>query len=87
MVHSEGLIEYFHGEDTIKIFEKHVELCKKGEYIIIFVLYISSKCRLVRSILEFLNQWIYLNEISYTKEELYRMLKSFNLKVVKRCVT
>jgi len=83
IVHSEGLIEHFQGEERVKIFEKHVELCKKRGYIIIFVPYMSLKYRVIRSTLEFLNQWIYYDEVPYTKEELYRMLKSFNLKVVK----
>jgi len=83
IVHSEGLIEHFHGEERIKIFEKHVELCKKGGYIIIFVPYMSLKYRLIRSTLEFINQWIYYDEVPYTKEELYNMLKTFNLKIIK----
>jgi len=43
----------------------------------------SLKYKLVRSTLEFLNQWIYYDEVPYTKEELYNMLKTFNLKVIK----
>jgi ubiquinone/menaquinone biosynthesis C-methylase UbiE len=81
IVHSEGLIEHFYGKKRIEIFKKHVDFCKKGGIIIIFVPYKCIHYNLSRKILEKLNMWMW-NEKPFSREELRILSRQFNLKIL-----
>ncbi len=77
IVHSEGLIEHFYGSERLAIFKKHIDFCKKGGFIIIFVPYKSIKYDFFRWLVTKLGKWIW-DEEPLSKEELHVMSKQLN---------
>lgn len=82
IVHSEGLIEHFYGKNRLEVFGKHVEFCKEGGFIIIFVPYKSIQYNLFKWFCKKFNKWIW-DEEAFSKQELYGLCKHFNLQILK----
>jgi 2-polyprenyl-3-methyl-5-hydroxy-6-metoxy-1,4-benzoquinol methylase len=82
IVHSEGLNEHFYGDDRMAIFKKHVDLCKKEGFIIIFVPYESVQYTLFKWCYLGLNKWVY-DEEPFSKQELHELCEQFGLKIQK----
>jgi ubiquinone/menaquinone biosynthesis C-methylase UbiE len=83
LVHSEGLIEHFFGEDRASVFKKHVDFCKDNGFVIIFVPCHNLRYALFKKAYEkIIGEWIY-DEQEYTKEELRGLCRQFNLRILK----
>ena len=82
VVHSEGLVEHFYGKDRLAVFKKHIDLCKKGGLIIVFVPYKSIQYALFRSLYKRFSKWIW-DEKPFSRKELHELCEHFNLEVLK----
>ena len=86
VVHSEGLIEHFYGDNRIAVFKKHVELCKENGLIVIFVPHTGFRYRLFRRIGEKLGDWIY-DEEPLSRQELYDSCEWSGIRILKEYVS
>lgn len=82
LVHSEGLIEHFYGEDRASVFKKHVDCCKKNGFVIIFVPCHTLRYILFKKACQIIGQWIY-EEQEFTMEELRGLCGQFGLQILK----
>lgn len=82
LVHSEGLIEHFYGDNRIKALEKHADFCQKGGYLLIFVPIKGIPYTILRSTLTFFGRWVY-DEEPFTKQELRALCRKLNLEIIK----
>jgi len=83
IVHSEGLIEHFYGEERVAVFKKHASFCKKGGFIIIFVPYKSFQYSLFKLLYRTFNRWIW-DEEPFSQQELYALCKQHDLTIIKK---
>lgn len=83
IIHSEGLIEHFYGEERVAVFKKHASFCKKGGFIIIFVPYKSFQYNLFKWVCRRFNRWIW-DEQPFSQQELFELCKQHDLKIVKK---
>lgn len=81
IAHSEGLIEHFYGKDRVAAFAKHVELCKQGGLIIIFVPYNSIQYSLFKRYHKMMKKWIW-DERHLSRQELQSLCARFNLEIL-----
>lgn len=81
-VHSEGLIEHFYRNERITVFKRHVDFCKEGGLIVIFVPFKSMAYRLLTWALGRLNKWPYIEE-PFSKEEIHKLCQRFGLEILK----
>lgn len=82
IVHSEGLIEHFYGEDRGMVFAKHAQCCKPTGIIIIVV---PQKCVqhcVARWIMEKTHTWLW-DEKPFSRQEIYELNKRFRFTMVK----
>lgn len=86
IVHSEGLIEHFYGKDRMLAFQKHVDFCKEGGFIIIFVPYKSIQYNVFKWLYARRGRWIW-DEEPFSKQELYKLCKYFDLKILKEYIS
>ncbi|MEM5812443.1 MAG: class I SAM-dependent methyltransferase [Candidatus Aenigmatarchaeota archaeon] len=82
IVHSEGLIEHFYGKERLKVFGKHVEFCREGGFVIIFVPNRNIIYSSFRLFFKMLNRWIW-DEKALTKKQLRNLCAHFGLKIIK----
>jgi cyclopropane fatty-acyl-phospholipid synthase-like methyltransferase len=82
IVHSEGLIEHFLGEEQKKIVEAHKKSVNKNGYIIISVPRPVWYYRMTKWLLEKINKWPFGFEKAMNKNQLKEVLKRCDLKVL-----
>jgi len=82
LVHSEGLIEHFFGKDRERAFRKHVQLCRKGGYVLVFVPIKSLRYRIFKLVYQKLGKWIW-DEEPLTPEELRGLFRRNGLKILR----
>jgi 2-polyprenyl-3-methyl-5-hydroxy-6-metoxy-1,4-benzoquinol methylase len=82
IVHSEGLVEHFYGKSRLAVFKKHIDFCKQGGIIIIFVPCKSLRYSLFRWFCKKFNKWIW-DEEPLSRQELYGLCRQFNLRILK----
>jgi ubiquinone/menaquinone biosynthesis C-methylase UbiE len=83
VVHSEGLIEHFAGEEQRKAIEAHKRLLKKGGWLLICVPRPALIYRVWKYVKEKRNDWPFGYEKAMSKEDLRSALQEAGLKVVK----
>lgn len=83
IVHSEGLIEHFKGEEQKKVVDVHKKLLKKGGFLVISVPRPSMLYRIWRFYKEKRNDWPFGYEKAMTKEDLRKVLKASGFKILK----
>jgi ubiquinone/menaquinone biosynthesis C-methylase UbiE len=83
IVHSEGLIEHFAGEEQRKAVEAHKKILKKNGWLLICVPRPALVYRLWRYFKEKRNDWPFGYEKAMSKEDLKNALREAGLKVVK----
>jgi len=82
IVHSEGLIEHFYGENRAMVFSKHAECCKPTGMIIIIVPQKCVQYRVARWIMEKTNTWLW-DEKPLSRQEIYELNKRCGLTMVR----
>lgn len=82
IVHSEGLIEHFYGQERVSVFRKHVDFCKRNGFVIIFVPCKSLRYTLFMKACQLMGKWIY-EEQEFSKEELCKLCGQFDLRILK----
>ncbi len=82
IVHSEGLIEHFYGKDRMAVLKKHIDCCRKGGYIIIFVPRKSVQYSIFRWLVTKLGRWIW-DEEPLSVKEMHEMCGQLGQKIIK----
>jgi len=82
IVHSDGLIEHFYGEERLSVFKKHVQFCKKSGFVIIVVPCKSVQYNMLKTGYKIFGRWVFMEE-PFTKEELYGLCERSNLEIVR----
>jgi len=82
VVHSEGLIEHFYGEDRAKMFQRHADLCKPNGYVIIFVPYHSFQYTCFELFCKTCGTWRWDEKI-FTHKEIHSLCECANLEIIK----
>ena len=83
IVHSEGLLEHFRGNQRLEVLRLHSKYCKPNGFVLVFAVYDSLRYRAGRAILNMLDKWDYYDEIPFTESELSCLLNKANLCVVR----
>lgn len=82
IVHSEGLIEHFYGEDRVAAFKSHIDFCAQDGFIIIFVPRKSIQYDLFKWFYQRIGKWVW-DEEPLATQELYELCAQFDLEIVK----
>jgi cyclopropane fatty-acyl-phospholipid synthase-like methyltransferase len=82
LVHSQGVVEHFQGENQKKLFSLHMQLLKPGGYCIIFAPTPTITYRLLRKTAEMSKRWKYTDEVPIPKELLLQKVKQTGLEIV-----
>jgi cyclopropane fatty-acyl-phospholipid synthase-like methyltransferase len=83
VVHSEGLIEHFLGDEQKKIVDAHKKCAKKGGYVLISVPRPAWYYRLAKKSMEKIGKWPFGFENAMTKNTLRSAMERSGLKVIR----
>lgn len=86
LVHSEGLLEHFQGEERERVFQKHVEYCKRSGFVMLF--YVEKSIQniphfLVREYNKVMGTWMCVDEVPIFRCEVQHLCQRFGLKILK----
>lgn len=82
IVHSEGLLEHFYGKERLAVLKKHIDCCRKGGYVAIFVPRKSVQYSLFRWGVTKLGRWIW-DEEPLSVAEMRKMCEQLGQKIIK----
>ncbi|MFH1229841.1 MAG: class I SAM-dependent methyltransferase [Candidatus Aenigmatarchaeota archaeon] len=83
IVHSEGLIEHFIGDDQNKIVHAHKKCAKKGGYVLISVPRPAWYYRIAKGFLEMIGKWPFGYENAMNKYALKKVMENNGMKVIR----
>jgi len=74
LVHSQGLIEHFQGNDLKRILKVHSNLVKKNGLIIIFYPTKTFMYLVAKKFMELVGKWIFSDEVPLKKEQVINLM-------------
>jgi cyclopropane fatty-acyl-phospholipid synthase-like methyltransferase len=82
LVHSQGLIEHFQGNNLVKIIRVHADYVKKGGYLLLFYPTPTITYNAIRKVAELLKLWIFSDEIPLKSENVKNLVEKHGFRLV-----
>ena len=83
LVHSQGLIEHFQGNDLDKVIRIHANYVKKGGYLLLFYPTPTITYKAIRKVAELLRIWIFSDEVPLKSDYVKNLVEKKGFRLVK----